>query len=133
MVNVAKIGLKARVKSATTYFQEKNAYYVLKIQFMYEDAPRTYGKYQVYKFTFPKEEEMTRCVESFKSFLGVSKLADINDQQVEMHVYNENGDKRLNKAELMSLDLGEQSPKRWFPYGVGISEGSCNMQTIFSY
>lgn len=133
MVNVAKIGLKARVKSAATYFQEKNAYYVLKIQFMYEDAPRSFGKYQVYKFVFSREEEMARCVEGFKSFLGVSKLADINDQKVKMYVYNESGDRKLNRAELMLLDSREQSPKRWFPYGVGISEESCNMQTIFSY
>ena len=96
MVDVAKIGVKARVKSAMTYYQEKNAFYVLKIQFMYENAPRTFGRYQVFRFTFPREEELTRCVDSFKSFLGISKLADIKDQKVEMYVYNESGKEKLD-------------------------------------
>ena len=108
MVDVAKIGVKARVKSAMTYFQEKNAFYVLKIQFMYENAPRTFGRYQVFRFTFPREEELTRCVDSFKSFLGISKLADIKDQKVEMYVYNESGKVKLDDAELLVLNLDEQ-------------------------
>ena len=121
MVDVAKIGVKARVKSAMTYFQEKNAFYVLKIQFMYENAPRTFGRYQVFRFTFPREEELTRCVDSFKSFLGISKLADIKDQKVEMYVYNESGKEKLDDAELLVLNLDEQVKKHWYPCGVGIS------------
>lgn len=133
MVDVAKIGVKARVKSAMTYFQEKNAFYILKIQFMYENAPRTFGRYQVFRFTFPREEELTRCVDSFKSFLGISKLADIKDQKVEMYVYNESGKEKLDAAELLVLNLDEQVKKHWYPCGVGISEEPHNMQTIFSY
>ena len=133
MVDIAKIGIMARVKSAMTYFQEKNAFYVLKIQFMYENAPRTFGKYQVFKFTFAREEELSRCVDSFKSFLGISKLADIKDQKVEMYVYNESGKEKLDDAELLVLNSSGQGQKHWYPCAVGISEEPHNMQTIFSY
>lgn len=133
MVDIAKIGVMARIKSAMTYFQEKNAFYVLRIQFMYENAPKTFGRYQVFKFTFAREDELARCVDSFKSFLGISKLADIKDQKVEMYVYNESGKEKLDDAELLVLNSSEQGQKHWYPCAVGISEEPHNMQTIFSY
>lgn len=133
MVDIAKIGVMARIKSAMTYFQEKNAFYVLRIQFMYENAPKTFGRYQVFKFTFAREDELARCVDSFKAFLGISKLADIKDQKVELYVYNENGRDSLKNAELLMLNSEGHEHKHWYPCAVGISEEPHNMQTIFSY
>lgn len=133
MVDVAKIGIMARVKGAIAYFQEIGAFYVLKIQFMYENAPKTFGRYQVFKFTFSKKEELARCIDSFKSFLDISKLSDIDDQKVELYVYNESGKDTLINAELLMINSEEYAEKHWYPCGVGISEEPHNMQTIFSY
>lgn len=133
MVKVAKMGINARITSATTYFHEKNNCYLLRIQFMYEDLPRSFGKYQVYRFSFSHERELARCVNEFKSFLGVSKLGEIEDNRVELYVYAENSDGYLNKAELLRLVSPENANKQWYPCAIGISESPRSKQTILSY
>lgn len=133
MVKVAKMGIAARVNSATTYFHEKNNCYLFRIQFVYENMPRSYGKYQVYRFTFPHERELARCVNEFKSFMGISRLADINENRVEMYVYAENSEEYLNNAEILKIVSATNSSRQWYPCAIGISEAPRNKQTILSY
>lgn len=133
MVKVAKMGINARVRSAATYFHEKNNCYLFRIQFMYEEMPLSFGKYQVYRFTFPHEHELARCVNEFKSFMGIKKLSDLDDHPVQMYVYAENSVDYLNKAELLRLDSTTDANKRWYPCAVGISEAPRNSQTILTY
>lgn len=100
---------------------------------MYEGAPRSFGRYQVYRFTFQHEYELTRCVNEFKSFMGINKLSELDDNKVEMYVYSENTTDCLNKAEIMRLVSSEDPNKQWYPCAVGISEAPHNLQTILTY
>lgn len=133
MVKVSKMRLPAWIKCVSAYYHEQDAFHIMKIQLMYDNAPIISKRYQVVTFKFLSREELSRCINELKAAMGVKYLSEIRDNKVYVMLYGEKEAKPITNAELISISIGPDGERSWYPVGIGISGELKERQTIFLY
>lgn len=132
-MTVEKLDVKACVRSATAYYCEADARYIMKLQLMYDSKYERSRNFQVITFAFLKECELLRAIRSLKAVFDIKNLSDISGREAYISLYSEKGGGELANAEMIAISTNQGGRHAWYPSCAGISSELRDHQTIFVY